>query len=184
MNTYSLICRLIGEKPKEWKKILEEKKIRVKEDNGLCIMNYLPGSDFSDPVVQEARGIIIDAANADVVCWPFRKFGNWFETYADEIDWRSAVVQEKIDGSIIKLYFWNGEWKWATDSMIGRTWYLNQLRTIRNITIFWLIMPERRAEKAQTQIGEYNDQKNNCDHNRTDTCGFSDPVIHNACCSQ
>lgn len=83
-------------------------------------MNYLPGSDFSDPVVQEARGIIIDAANADVVCWPFRKFGNWFETYADEIDWRSAVVQEKIDGSIIKLYFWNGEWRWATNSMTGK----------------------------------------------------------------
>lgn len=118
MNAYSLICRLIGEKPEEWKKILEEKRIRVKEDNGLCIMNYLPGSDFSDPVVQEARGIIIDAANADVVCWPFRKFGNWFETYADEIDWKSAVVQEKIDGSIIKLYFWNGEWRWATNSMI------------------------------------------------------------------
>ena len=37
----------------------------------------------------------------------------------DEIDWSSARVQEKIDGSIMKLYFWRGEWRWATNSTIS-----------------------------------------------------------------
>lgn len=84
------------------------------------ILNYGIESDFTDPVVQEARGIIIDADVRDVVCWPFRKFGNYGESYADEIDWNTARVQEKIDGSIVKLWFDHvaSKWQWSTNSVI------------------------------------------------------------------
>lgn len=89
-------------------------------DDGLAVFNYGIGADFGDPVVQESRGIIIDLINIDVVCWPFRKFGKYDEPYADDIDWSSAIVQEKIDGSIIKLW-WNrldSKWMWSTNSTI------------------------------------------------------------------
>lgn len=85
-----------------------------------AIFNYGICSDFSDPVVQEARGIIISLYTFDVVCWPFRKFGKYNEKYADNIDWESAKVQEKIDGSIIKLWYSDtfGKWMWSTNSTI------------------------------------------------------------------
>lgn len=77
-------------------------------------------TDYSDPVVQEARGIIVDMESGDVVCWPFRKFGNWQESYADDIDWESAKIFEKVDGSIVKLWFdkKGGDWVWSTNGVI------------------------------------------------------------------
>jgi hypothetical protein len=54
-------------------------KISVSEEDGRITIK-IP-TDYTDPIVQEARGIIIDITNGDVVCWPFRKFGNWQESW-------------------------------------------------------------------------------------------------------
>lgn len=121
MNNNSYICRWIKSHPDTWREDFEEKKIRVKQDGDLAIFNYLEGvADFSIDIVQEARGIIINLKTLDVVCWPFRKFGNYTAGYSDKIDWSSACVQEKIDGSFIK-YFYNDalqKWQWSTMSCI------------------------------------------------------------------
>lgn len=76
--------------------------------------------DFTLPETQEARGIIINYETCEVVCWPFRKFGNYGESYADEIDWSTARTQEKIDGSIMKVW-WNtitNDWQISSNAMI------------------------------------------------------------------
>ena len=93
--------------------------IKIKVELPLAIFNYRIEADFTNPVVQEARGIIINLDTLDVVCWPFRKFGRYDEPYADNIDWSTAKVQEKIDGSIIKLWFNEliGEWQFSSNSM-------------------------------------------------------------------
>lgn len=79
------------------------------DENGVVSGTVIPCTrhrcDFSLPEVQEARGIILNTDTLEVVCWPFRKFGNYGESYADDIDWPSARTQEKIDGSIIKLWY-------------------------------------------------------------------------------
>lgn len=101
--------------------IVEEfakKNIRVKIENNLAIFNYDINADFSDPIVQEARGVIIDLNTLTYVCIPFRKFGNYTESYVDVIDWSTARVQEKVDGSIIKLWFYNNQWNWSTNGTI------------------------------------------------------------------
>lgn len=100
--------------------MLDELGVNIREEYPFAIFNYGIECDFSNPIVQETRGIIIDLENLDVVCWPFRKFGNYNESYADNIDWSTARVQEKIDGSIVKLW-WNkvdGKWQFSTNSMI------------------------------------------------------------------
>ena len=116
----SKIVNFIMKNP-DWQKQFEDLKIKVKYDkNGLAIFNYEVAADFFNEIVQEARGIIIDMNELEVVCFPFRKFGNLTEEYADKIDWSSARVLEKEDGSITKL-FWNkyeDKWQWATNSMI------------------------------------------------------------------
>ena len=75
---------------------------------------------FPTPLFRKQGGIIINTETLDVVCWPFRKFANYGESYADPIDWTSARVQEKIDGSITKLWFDHDadKWRWSTNSMI------------------------------------------------------------------
>lgn len=121
MNKNSKICCFIKQNT-DWKDILKRKYgITIKEEYPYAIFNYGINSDFSNPIVQEARGIIINAETLEVACWPFRKFGNYNETYADNIDWSTARVQEKIDGSIIKMW-WNptvDEWQFSTNSTIN-----------------------------------------------------------------
>lgn len=119
MNINSKIAQYIYYNPKTWKKDFDKIGIRTKTSDNYTIFNYNPGADFSNPIVQEARGIILDN-NLNVMCWPFRKFGNWSESYVDEIDWNSAKIQEKIDGSVMKLWFdYNNQlWNWSTNSMI------------------------------------------------------------------
>lgn len=101
--------------------ICKDKKINIKAEGHYLIFNYDIGADFYDPYVQEARGIIIDIKEKDypVVCLPFRKFGNYWEGYADKIDWNTATIQEKIDGSIMKLWHSpSGFWQLSTNSCV------------------------------------------------------------------
>ena len=122
MTKNSLICNIINKHPNDWREYFAENydKITVKENRNLSLFVYSIGANFNDPVVQEARGIIINTETCEVVCWPFRKFGKYYESYADEIDWATARVQEKIDGSIIKLWYnkLTNDWMWSTNSMI------------------------------------------------------------------
>ena len=121
---------------KNWRDLLIEKKITVKENDNLALFEYSIESDFTDPVVQEARGIIIDLNTLKVVCWPFRKFGNWNESYVDEIDWSSARVQEKIDGSIIKLWYYNNKWNWSTNgSIYAKDAKVNTIHTFQDLIL-------------------------------------------------
>lgn len=119
MTSASLLCRFISEHP-DWRELLGKMDIVIKESPPYAIFNYGIGADFFSPLVCEARGIIINVENCTVVCWPFRKFGNWDEGYADSIDWSTAEVQEKIDGSIVKLWYdpIAKKWIWSTNGVI------------------------------------------------------------------
>lgn len=142
MTKNSYICNFINENQYDWKEKLEKFPyyLKINEFDGLYSFNYnllaceilepetedkeavVARTNFNLPITQEARGIIINPETKEVVCWPFRKFGNYGESYVDNIDWKSASVQEKIDGSIMKLYYDNREhkkeWILATNRII------------------------------------------------------------------
>lgn len=68
-------------------------------------------SPMSEKIVQECRGIIFDQNNNwKVVSRAFDKFFNYQESLAAKIDWSTAKVQEKLDGSMMVVYPYNGEW--------------------------------------------------------------------------
>lgn len=112
----SKILEFIKNNPDTWEEKLNEKLIRTNHNGDLVCFKYATEADFSDPLVCEARGVIIDTARLVVVCWPFDKFFNVQEKYAADIDWSSARVLEKIDGSMIKLFWYDGAWRFATSS--------------------------------------------------------------------
>lgn len=72
-------------------------------------------SPMLDPLVRECRGIILDEADGwRVASRSFDKFSNHGEPGAAEIDWSTAQVQEKVDGSLISVYAYRGAWHAAT----------------------------------------------------------------------
>lgn len=128
MQNNSVLCKFLYEHPDDYESILSSSpyNLRINKEGDYAIFNYSQyGSDFSNKIVQEARGIIIDMKRLDVICWPFRKFSNYGIESCDEIDWSTAKVQEKVDGSIIKLWY----------DKKGKEWVISSNGTIRASSI-------------------------------------------------
>lgn len=80
--------------------------------NLVCLKYSQYDSPMEQPIVQQCRGIILDeSADWAVVSYPFNKFFNYGEPYAAPIDWDTACVQDKLDGSLMTLYHYAGEWR-------------------------------------------------------------------------
>lgn len=104
-----------------WEEILSKAPyhISIHKDGDYTILKYKMGeSDFNESLVREARGSIF--YNGVCVCHAFDKFGNWGEDYAatKEINWQQAKVVEKIDGSLIKVWF-HRNWHISTNGTIA-----------------------------------------------------------------
>ena len=115
------IVKFIIENPNNWEELLTSPpySLSIKRKDTRILFKYSQiESDFSLDIVKEARGLILEDKTWNVVCYPFKKFFNYGEVYADKIDWESAIVETKEDGSLIKIYFYNGEWKVATNGTI------------------------------------------------------------------
>jgi len=78
-------------------------------------------SDMSLDIVQEARGLILDRRDWSVMSFPFPKFFNMGQEEATEIDWDTARLYEKMDGTCVPIYYFDGEWKAHTlGSVFGK----------------------------------------------------------------
>ncbi len=82
----------------------------------LILFKYsLIDSPLHERIVQECRGIILNEAdNWAVTSYPYDKFFNAGETLAVEIDWSTAKVFEKVDGSLMTLYWYDNKWNVAS----------------------------------------------------------------------
>lgn len=98
----------------------EPYNLKISFDGEYVLFKYdIRTADFSYPIVREARGIIFKVGNWEYpVCHPFNKFFNYGETFADDVDWSTCVVSEKIDGSLMKLWFDNNIWNLSTNGSI------------------------------------------------------------------
>eukprot|EP01080_Neovahlkampfia_damariscottae_P005886 gene5886-9714_t len=68
-------------------------------------------SDFSNEIVQECRGIVLDVKNDfKIISYPFDKFFNFGEKQVKEIDIKKSKIYEKHDGSMAILYFYDKKW--------------------------------------------------------------------------
>ena len=107
---------------KEWKSRLTKPpyNIRISNEGNLYLFKYMTGNSFLTQEAIEARGCIvrIEGNNVRYVCRPFDKFFNYGEGKAAELDWNTAVCTEKIDGSLIKLYYDGERWRVATNGTI------------------------------------------------------------------
>lgn len=133
------VVEFIKAHPSDWRALLTKEPynltIKCKEDRNLFIFNYNQiTSDFKLPEVCQARGLILrvlqlpdypeldvePSVYVEVCCWPFDKFFNYGEPHAAVVDWNTARVQAKIDGSIIKYWYDTqlNRWQISTNGMI------------------------------------------------------------------
>lgn len=105
-----------------WRELLSAApyNLKISEDNGFVLFKYNQiSSDFSQEICKEARGIILDSQNNfKVVRLAFYKFFNLGEQFAAHVDWDSAVSNEKLDGSLMSVWFARGQWHLSTNGVI------------------------------------------------------------------
>lgn len=126
MNLLTLI-----EKNSNYKEILSEKGVWVTEIEGLNGENFIMFKydktsfcKFREEYLFECRGSIIDIDNMKFVCRPFDKFFNFheLEKYTEgtayEFDFNKDLwISEKLDGSLIKVWKYNGLIHISTNGM-------------------------------------------------------------------
>jgi hypothetical protein len=66
--------------------------------------------------VQDCRGLILERDTWEIMCLSFRKFFNNSEGHAARIDWDTAHVLEKLDGTMIQVY-----WDWHKEEWFAAT---------------------------------------------------------------
>jgi len=104
---------------------------------------------MSIPEVQECRGIVLEKDTWKVLSCAFFKFFNSEESNAHKIDWDTAHVLEKLDGSLITIYHYNGVWCTATTgTALGEGEVNNKLGTTFN-QLFWNVVSEKYDFKKE-----------------------------------
>jgi hypothetical protein len=117
-TTIGLFCK----EHENWEYLLSQEPycLKIKEDGDYVMFSYDQiRSDFSYTIVREARGIIFRKGQWEIpVCWAFNKFGNYGESYVPNIDWATSFVTEKVDGSLMKMWYDAGSWHVSTNGTI------------------------------------------------------------------
>lgn len=115
------LINYIKDNPLDWEEKLKSDPynliIKRKENFILFYYNQI-SSDFKEEIVRESRGIILEDNTWKVLAYPFKKFSNIQEGHADKVDFKTAKCLEKIDGSLIKIWFYKGELKVSSMSEI------------------------------------------------------------------
>lgn len=100
------------EENENWKELIQQAPyfLKIDEDEDYVLIKYdMINSDFTQEIVNECRGIIIDKHTNKAHALSFKKFYNIQEELHADIDWKTARVQEKVDGS--KILYWYNEYK-------------------------------------------------------------------------
>lgn len=105
------------------KKTIEHLSLICKEKDNLILLKYRQiDADWRIEATHECRGIILDKDNNfEVVSYPYKKFFNLGEGYCADIDWNTAEVYEKSDGSLMNCYYYNNKWNVQTSGIPDAT---------------------------------------------------------------
>jgi hypothetical protein len=105
---------------------LAELDIRVARDERYPnLFNLKYGSvmaDKSNPLVCACRGAVVERNNKghyELIAYAFDRFFNVGEGNCHELDWSRTKVFEKYDGSLIKLFNYNGDWIVSTSGSVA-----------------------------------------------------------------
>lgn len=136
-------------------KTVKDLNLIFQQKDSLVLLKYKQHcADWRNEALHNCRGIILDSnQNWKIVAYPYDKFFNLGEGYAARIDWTSAKVYKKYDGSLINLYHYNEQWNVQTTGMIDASGYTSG--TISFCELFWKtvgIMYKQTKEEFCAQL--------------------------------
>jgi hypothetical protein len=92
-------------------KTVKDFKLKTREYENKILLKYdqlVSPTLMGLPEMQDCRGLILEKGTWKLMSLAFRKFFNSEEGNAHKIDWQTASVLEKLDGTLIQLYYdWN-----------------------------------------------------------------------------
>ena len=98
-------------------KAVKDFKLKMKDYGYKILLKYDQiESDMSFQEVQECRGLILEKDTWRVFSLAFKKFFNSAEGHASKIDWNSAKILNKYDGSCMSVY-----WDWVVEKFFVST---------------------------------------------------------------
>lgn len=102
-----------------WERLREQLHLKINvhpQYRNLWQFNYHQfKSPMTNPVCREARGLILDRDNDwSVAARGYDKFFNYGEPGAACINWTTAHVFEKVDGTYICMYWYDNKWNICT----------------------------------------------------------------------
>lgn len=98
-----------------------------KDGQILYVLNYDQiESPKNHPITNECRSLVVTQQDGEwvVVSRSFDRFFNYGETQ-EQYDITKMIAYEKVDGSIVSLFNWKGDWLYRTRSMIMPTSSVN-----------------------------------------------------------
>lgn len=132
-------------------KLAEEFSISVKRHqdyNNLVLLKYSQlNTPRNHPITNDCRGLILDEDDDwRVVCYPYTRFFNYGEGHAAEIDWPSARVYEKVDGSLMSLYHYDGRWHVSSSGTPDASGEIMGTKTTFR-ELFWRVWQEMKYQR-------------------------------------
>lgn len=145
--------------------------ITIKRRGGLILLDYSQiDSPKTDPIVGECRGIILEEETLAVKSRPFDRYFNYGECFTDilldkAIENKSNIEYfPKLDGSLIKVYYYNDKWNICTrgtiiadnETTFGSTFQDLVLKAmdLDSLEAFDLLLKENNFNPAITYILE------------------------------
>ena len=109
----------------------------------------------SDPIVQECRSLILEDGTWNVVSMAFKRFFNPGEGTAAVIDWDTASAHQKMDGSLLQLFYYKDRWRCSTRGRLDGSGGLSDSSEFKTFgDLFWHLMePHRHLRAADTLPG-------------------------------
>ena len=91
--------------------------IHVKDYGNLYMLNFDESSDFTNKIVRQASGCIIEKNTNKIVHYSFDKcYDSVDDKYTGVIDEQKVKINMYFDGSLIKLYYYDNKWNMSTSS--------------------------------------------------------------------
>lgn len=104
--------------------------LKIQEDNNIYMIKYDKDAIIDTNVGAECRGIILEKDTNKILSYSFNRKETPVDikNYLDE-NWNNLIFEESIDGSQIRLFYYNDAWNIATTRCIQASnafWYSNK----------------------------------------------------------
>lgn len=124
-------------------KLVADFAVKVTENplDDRILLNYNQiESPKSHPVIRNCRGLCLNKNDFSIISKSFDRFYNFTEHPESDnrFDWSDCVIQEKCDGTLLNVFFYEGEWRVQTRGSFGNIPFYEKGPTPESL--FWDVL--------------------------------------------